>query len=65
MESRRLAGVLAETVAALPARQRAALLLRKLHGLPYAEVAEALGSSRETARAHVYQAMKKVRRALE
>jgi len=64
VETRRLARSLAETVRTLPGRQRIALVLRKYEGLPYDEVAETLGCSADTARAHVYQAMTKIRRRL-
>ena len=47
-------------VAGLPARQRAALLLRKYQELDYAEIAAALGCSETAARANVYQALKKL-----
>ena len=49
-------------VAALPAKQRAALALRYLQGLGYAEVGEALGCSEDSARANVYQAIRRLRR---
>ena len=48
-------------VSQLPGQQQAALLLRKYQGLEYAEVAAALGCSEQAARAHVYQALKKLR----
>ncbi|MBX3005862.1 MAG: RNA polymerase sigma factor [Anaerolineales bacterium] len=48
-------------VGGLPPQQQAALLLRKYQGLEYAEVAVALGCSEQAARAHVYQALKKLR----
>lgn len=48
-------------VARLPRQQQAALLLRKYQGLEYGEVAAALGCSEPAARAHVYQALKKLR----
>ncbi|MBX3045853.1 MAG: RNA polymerase sigma factor [Anaerolineales bacterium] len=48
-------------VSGLPRQQQAALLLRKYQGLEYAEVAAALGCSEPAARAHVYQALKKLR----
>lgn len=54
---------LESALAQLSERQRAALLLRKYEGLGYAEVAAALDCSEETARAHVYQATKKIRAA--
>lgn len=64
VETRRLARSLAVALRALPSRQRVALLLRKYEGGSYGEIAEVLGCSQQTARAHVYQAMSKVRRAL-
>ncbi|HRN51259.1 MAG TPA: RNA polymerase sigma factor [Anaerolineales bacterium] len=48
-------------VGRLPRQQQAALLLRKYQGLAYGEVAAALGCSEQAARAHVYQALKKLR----
>ncbi|UYN90040.1 MAG: RNA polymerase sigma factor [Anaerolineales bacterium] len=48
-------------VSSLPRQQQAALLLRKYQGLEYGEVAAALGCSEPAARAHVYQALKKLR----
>ncbi len=43
----------------LPPRQRAALMLRQFQGLGYAEVAATLGGTEQSARANVYQALKK------
>jgi RNA polymerase sigma-70 factor (ECF subfamily) len=45
----------------LPHKQRSALLMRKYQGLAYEEIAEALDCSLDSARAHVYQALKKLR----
>ncbi len=64
VETRRLAGCLGEIVRALPTRQRVALLQRKYQGLSYREIAETLACTAQAARAHVYQAMGKVRRGL-
>jgi RNA polymerase sigma-70 factor (ECF subfamily) len=50
---------------ALPPRQRAAFVMRKVHELPYDEIATSLGCSAEAARAHVFQAFKKIRHALD
>jgi RNA polymerase sigma-70 factor (ECF subfamily) len=47
-------------IAQLPPRQRRALELRRLHGLSYAEVARLMGGSAETARANVYQALRRL-----
>jgi RNA polymerase sigma-70 factor (ECF subfamily) len=60
-ETRRVARRLGEILRALSVRQRSALLLKKYEGLSYGEVAAVLGSTEENARAHVYQAMKKIR----
>ncbi len=48
-------------VDALPAKQRAALMLRKYQELSYGEIAETLDISEEAARANVYQGLKALR----
>lgn len=53
-----------DAVMALPPRQQAALLLRYEQGLAYAEVADALGCSEDSARANVYQAIRRLRSLL-
>lgn len=63
-ETRRLARTLGDVIRKLTLRQRSALLLKKYEGLAYRDVAEILGCSEETARAQVYQAMKKIRNGL-
>jgi len=50
---------------ALPAKQRAAFVMRKVHELPYEEIATSLACSSDTARAHVFQAFRKIRHALD
>ena len=50
-----------ENVAGLPPRQRVALVHRVVLDRSYAETAQAMGSTEETARANVYQALKKLR----
>jgi RNA polymerase sigma-70 factor (ECF subfamily) len=52
-------------IATLPTKQRAAFVLRKVHELPYDEIAKSLGCSPDSARAHVFQAFKKIRHALD
>lgn len=64
VETRRLARALPAVLGRLSSRQRMALLQRKYEGLSYSEIALTLGCSEQTARAHVYQAMEKIRRAL-
>ena len=48
----------------LPLKQKAALIQRKLHGCPYDTIAVSLQCSPEAARAHVFQALKKIRAEL-
>jgi RNA polymerase sigma-70 factor, ECF subfamily len=55
----------AEVVSRLPLKQRLAFLQRKVHGLDYEAIGRSLQCSAETARAHVFQALRKIRRALE
>lgn len=49
----------------LPEKQRTALILRKYHGLRYAEIGAVIGSSADSARANVYQALRSLRIALK
>lgn len=51
-------------VYALPHKQQQSLILRKYQGLSYAEIGEALNCSPESARANVYQALKRLRGSL-
>jgi RNA polymerase sigma factor (sigma-70 family) len=50
-------------ILALPPMQRVALVHRVLLDRPYAELAAAMGCSVESARANVYQALRKLREA--
>lgn len=52
-------------VAALPLRQRLAFTLRKVHELDYEAIGRSLDCSSDTARAHVFQALRKIRRGLD
>lgn len=61
VERRQEFELLREAVRALPHKQRAALMLRKYHGLEYAEIATVLGGSPAAARANVYQGLKRLR----
>jgi RNA polymerase sigma-70 factor, ECF subfamily len=58
-------GALEAVIGRLPLKQRMAFTLRKLHDLSYDEIARSLGCSPESARAHVFQAFRKIRRALD
>ena len=49
----------------LPVKQRAAFVMRKVHELPYDEIAKSLACSTDSARAHVFQAFRKIRVALD
>ncbi len=49
----------------LPYRQREALMMRKYQGLTYEEIGTVLGCSPTASRAHVYQALRKLRRQFE
>jgi RNA polymerase sigma-70 factor (ECF subfamily) len=49
----------------LPLKQRLAFIQRKLHGLDYGAIGASLGCSPDSARAHVFQALRKIRRVLE
>jgi RNA polymerase sigma factor (sigma-70 family) len=52
-------------ITGLPEKQRLAFVMRKLHELQYAEIGASLRCSEESARAHVFQALRKIRRGLE
>jgi RNA polymerase sigma-70 factor, ECF subfamily len=56
--------VVERAVAELPLKQRLAFTLRKLHDVEYAAIAESLHCSPDAARAHVFQALRKIRHAL-
>ena len=49
----------------LPLKQRLAFTQRKIHGLDYEAIGRSLNCSAETARAHVFQAVRKIRQALD
>ena len=53
-----------DVIGKLPAKQRAAFVLRKVHELPYEDIAESLSCSVDSARAHVFQAFRKIRQRL-
>lgn len=56
--------LLETTVRALPLKQRLAFTLRKLHEFDYDAIARSLDCSAESARAHVFQALRKIRQSL-
>lgn len=53
-----------EQIGQLPTKQQGALILRYLHELEYGEIAEVLECSEDSARANVYQALKRLRSEL-
>jgi len=53
------------TIQRLPVKQRMAFTLRKLHELDYEIIGQSLDCSAETARAHVFQALRKIRTSLD
>ena len=63
--SQEIGAAVDQVVSGLPLKQRLAFLQRKVHGLDYDAIGRSLECSAETARAHVFQALRKVRRALE
>jgi RNA polymerase sigma-70 factor (ECF subfamily) len=63
-EQRQELRAVADAVQTLPPRQRAALMLRQFHDMNYGEIAATVGGNQATARANVYQAIKKLRAAL-
>jgi RNA polymerase sigma-70 factor, ECF subfamily len=56
--------LLDRVVAGLPLKQRLAFTLRKVHDLDYEAIGDSLECSPESARAHVFQALKKIRVSL-
>lgn len=54
-------GELWSAIAALPPRQRVAVVHRHVLDRPYVEIAELMGATEETVRANVYQGIKKLR----
>jgi RNA polymerase sigma-70 factor (ECF subfamily) len=65
MISREIAHSLFTAIEALPFHQRVALVQRQFEGLDYPAIAAHLGCSQGSARAHVYQALRKLRLTLD
>lgn len=63
--TRETGALLDQAVARLPLKQRLAFIQRKLHGMDYATIGQSLHCSAESARAHVYQALRRLRQALD
>jgi RNA polymerase sigma factor (sigma-70 family) len=54
-----------QVIGGLPEKQRLAFVMRKMHELDYAEIGASLRCSEESARAHVFQALRKIRKGLD
>jgi len=63
--SREAGGLVERIVQRLPFKQRLAFTQRKVHGLDYGAIGKNLGCSAESARAHVFQALRKIRQGLD
>jgi RNA polymerase sigma-70 factor (ECF subfamily) len=63
--SRETGALVEGVVRRLPLKQRLAFTQRKIHGLDYEVIGRSLGCSAESARAHVFQALRKIRQALD
>ena len=63
--SRETGALVEGIVRRLPLKQRLAFTQRKIHGLDYGAIGRSLSCSAETARAHVFQAVRKIRQALD
>jgi RNA polymerase sigma-70 factor (ECF subfamily) len=57
--------ILGDAIDGLPVTQRLAVAMRKLHGLEYEAIGASLHCSAETARGHVFRALRRIHRALE
>jgi RNA polymerase sigma-70 factor (ECF subfamily) len=63
--SRETGALVEDIVRRLPLKQRLAFTQRKIHGLEYDAIGQSLGCSAESARAHVFQALRKIRQGLD
>ncbi len=64
VESGQMAGMLQQALAALPARDRAVILLREVQELPYAEIARILDVPLGTLKARLHRAREQLRARL-
>ena len=65
LASRQTGALVEGLVGRLPLKQRLAFTQRKIHGLDYEAIGRSLGCSAESARAHVFQALRKIRQGLD
>ena len=54
-----------QVIGGLTEKQRLAFIMRKMHELDYREIGTSLRCSEESARAHVFQALRKIRKGLD
>lgn len=64
LTARETGALLERIIEGLPLKQRVAFTQRKLHDMNYEAIGKSLGCSAESARAHVFQALRKVRQGL-
>ena len=64
LDARETGALLEGIIEGLPVKQRLAFIQRKLHDMDYEAIGESLGCSGESARAHVFQALRKIRQGL-
>jgi RNA polymerase sigma-70 factor (ECF subfamily) len=63
--SRETGALVEGVVQSLPLKQRLAFTQRKIHGLDYEAIGQSLGCTAESARANVFQAVRKIRQRLD
>jgi len=63
--SRETGALVERLIRNLPLKQRLAFTQRKIHGLDYEVIGRSLGCSVDGARAHVFQALRKIRQGLD
>ena len=59
--SSEMAGLVSQAVTRLPPRQRAVVVLRVWHGLPYGEIADMVDCTEGTVRSHMHHALASLR----
>src|SRR5262249_8228519 len=59
------AELVSQAVTRLPPQQRAVVVLRIWHGMPYARIAEMVGCTEGTVRSHMHHALESLRPELE
>jgi RNA polymerase sigma-70 factor (ECF subfamily) len=64
LDARETGTLLEGIIEGLPFKQRLAFTQRKLHDMDYEAIGKSLECSTESARAHVFQALRKIRRGL-